>query len=151
MPFGKALTVSRVSLAVALAALAGGCASTTSGSTLGGFAAVEPGASRASQSFTAAMGSGLIGGAVGDRLDPADRRKALEAEYRALEYSPAGQPVAWQGRDGSTAGQVVANQPYRVGSQDCRQYSHTVVVAGQTRNLQGSACRNEDGSWTPLV
>jgi surface antigen len=135
---------------IAIAMLAG-CSSGPSGAMMGGFAASEVGGNRASQSIAAAMGGGLIGGVTGDRLDAVDRRKALEAEYKALEYSQAGAPVAWKGNDGTSTGEVVAYQPYRVGSQDCRQYAHTVVIAGQTRSARGTACRNTDGSWTPLV
>lgn len=96
-----------------------------------------------------AMAGGLIGGALGARLDQRDRRKALEAEYRALEYMPAGQAVSWGGRRRN--GEVVAGSPYRVGSQDCRQYIHTVNIGGQSRSARSAACRNADGSWTPLV
>lgn len=98
-----------------------------------------------------AMGGGLIAGTIGAELDQRDRRRALEAEYRALEYMPAGQTVAW-GRAGSRRyGEVVAGSPYRVGSQDCRQYAHTVHVGGQPQTARGAACRNPDGSWTLLA
>lgn len=96
----------------------------------------------------ASMGGGLVGSA-GVRLGDNDRRMALEAEYRALEYTSAGKPVTWQGSGGS--GEVVAAQPYRVGSQDCRQYSHALTVGGQQQTARGTACRNPDGSWTPLT
>jgi surface antigen len=97
------------------------------------------------------MRGGLIGGAIGAGLSDADKQLALEAEYRALEYSQAGQPVAWKGEDESIAGEAKAAQPYRVGSQDCRQYTQTVFRAGQARTARGTACRNSDGSWTPLT
>lgn len=97
-----------------------------------------------------AMGSGLIGNA-GSRLSQDEKRIALEAEYRALEFTPAGQSVGWQGSEGSRSGEVVAAQPYRVGSQDCRQYSHTLTIDGQKQTARGTACRNGDGSWTPLT
>ncbi|RVL10855.1 hypothetical protein CN147_33640, partial [Sinorhizobium meliloti] len=71
------------------------------------------------------------------------------AEYRALEAAPCGQPVAWQGR--GVSGSVVAAAPYQVGSQNCRQYSHTVTVKSQQTTARGAACRNSDGSWTPLT
>ena len=58
--------------------------------------------------------------------------------------------MAWKGEIGQLW-QVVAAQPYRVGSQDCRQYTHTVVQDGQTKTARGTACRNADGSWTPLT
>lgn len=97
------------------------------------------------------LAGGLIGGPAGAGLDLRDRRRALEAEYRALEYMPAGQTVAWGRAGAGRRGEVVAGSPYRVGSQDCRQYTHTVNVDGRTQSARGAACRNPDGSWTPLA
>jgi surface antigen len=99
----------------------------------------------------AAMNGGLVGGRIGTGLSERDRAAALEAEYRALEYTPSGRPVTWKGSEASVYGEVKAGQPYRVGSQDCRQYSHAVYVGGQPRTARGTACRNADGSWTPLT
>lgn len=99
----------------------------------------------------AAMNGGLVGGRIGSGLSERDRTAALEAEYRALEYTPSGRPVTWKGSQPGIYGEVTAGQPYRVGSQDCRQYSHTVYVSGQPRTARGTACRNGDGGWTPLT
>jgi surface antigen len=98
----------------------------------------------------ASMVGGLITGSVGSGLGSGDKRKALEAEYKALEYTQSGQKVAWTGNRAGRSGEVVPAQPYRVGSQDCRQYTHAVTVNGQTRTARGTACRNEDGSWATL-
>lgn len=98
-----------------------------------------------------AMAGGLVGGTIGKELDNRDKRNALEAEYRALEYTPSGQPVTWRNQRAGRYGEVVAAQPYRVGSQDCRQYNHTIFVGGSPRSARGTACRNTDGSWTPLT
>ena len=97
----------------------------------------------------ASLGNGLLGSSVG-QLTAADRKKALEAEYRALEYSPAGKVVSWSG-GASTSGDVTAAQPYQVGSQNCRQYTHSFTIAGAPQSARGTACRNADGSWTPLT
>ena len=97
------------------------------------------------------MRGGLIGGSLGAGLSEDERERALEAEYRALEHSPAGKPVAWKGDSDAIYGQATAAQPYRVGSQDCRQYTQTVYRSGQPRIARGTACRNGDGSWTPLT
>ncbi|MBB6353389.1 hypothetical protein ACFFTN_01870 [Aminobacter aganoensis] len=143
----------RVALVAGLLAVSG-C--TTSGLSSGGgiVPALGGGDSGASNGKVAAriinaMDGGLIGGTVGNGLSGSDRRKALEAEYRALEYGQGGQAVAWKG-DGRS-GEVVAAQPYRVGSQDCRQYSQTVFTTGTPLVARGTACRNADGSWTPLT
>lgn len=96
------------------------------------------------------LGNGLLGNAA-RQLRPADRQKALEAEYKALEYANAGKPVNWQSSTGSASGEVVAATPYQVGSQNCRQYTHSYTIAGAPQTSRGTACRNADGSWTPLV
>ncbi|TKT81242.1 hypothetical protein [Aquamicrobium sp. LC103] len=132
-----------------------GCASSsgsTSGSLIGAFAG-SPGDKDqpVAASIVEAMAGGLIGQSIGEDLDRSERRRALEAEYRALEYTPSGQRVTW-GKTGSRQyGEVVAGSPYRVGSQDCRQYTHTVYTRGVSQSARGAACRNVDGSWTPLV
>lgn len=107
-------------------------------------------ASTAQTGVLAQLGNGLLGNAA-NGLSAGDRQKALEAEYRALEYSPAGKVVEWTGRGGSN-GDVTAAQPYQVGSQNCRQYTHSYSIAGgAVQTMRGTACRNADGSWTPLT
>ncbi len=115
---------------------------------VGSFAGTA-GASRSAA--VAAIGNGLIGEAADVTLAAGDRRLALEAEYQALEYTQAGRPVSWTGTNGGVTGEVTAYQPYRVGSQDCRQYMHTVIAGSGTRTVRGAACRNEDGSWSLLT
>ncbi len=102
----------------------------------------------ASAPLIAALGGGVIGRDAGLAISKADRQRALEAEYRALEAAPGGQPVTWEGS--GVTGAVVAAAPYQVGSQNCRQYSHTVTIKGQQTVARGAACRNADGTWTPL-
>ncbi len=102
-------------------------------------------------SIIAEMKGGLIGGDLGKSVSERDRRRALEAEYRALEYTQAGTPVTWKSEDARLAGEVVAAQPYRVGSQNCRQYTHSLSDGVRESEARGTACRNPDGSWTPLT
>ena len=101
------------------------------------------------QTTSGISGGGLIGGPFGQGLSADDRQSALNAEYKALEYGGGGELVAWTGKAG-ISGTVVAAQPYRVGSQDCRQYKHELTVSGQTTSARATACRNNDGSWTLL-
>ncbi|MGO7450301.1 hypothetical protein ACC668_37525, partial [Rhizobium ruizarguesonis] len=69
---------------------------------------------------------GGIVGRSGVSLTDSDKQRALEAEYRALEGAAVGQPVLWTGKD--VTGKVVAAAPYQVGSQNFRQYTHTLAV-----------------------
>lgn len=124
------------------AVAASGCSTSTAGRTTGGAEA------KGAALYIAALQGGLVGRIPGAALSKADTQRALEAEYRALEAAPGGQPVTWQGK--GMTGSVVAAAPYQVGSQNCRQYSHTVAAGGRETASRGAACRNADGSWTPL-
>ncbi|OIS93861.1 hypothetical protein [Brucella cytisi] len=144
--FSHPVSVASMMFAVALALSA--CGTTGKGTDLaslgGGSTAQKP-----ETSLLTPLGNGLLGNSA-NQLNAADRKKALEAEYRALEYSPAGKAVSWSG-SGSNSGDVTAAQPYQVGSQNCRQYSHSFTVGGAQQTSRGTACRNPDGSWTPLT
>jgi surface antigen len=151
----------KIHMAFLASALAvSGCASKTGGqSTLGAAADAvvstvsggHAGSGKVTAAIISEMQGGLVGGDIGSNLSRAERSAALEAEYRALEYTPSGQTVAWGDRQSGRYGEVVAASPYRVGSQDCRQYGHTVYVDGRSKKARGTACRNADGSWTPLT
>jgi surface antigen len=92
---------------------------------------------------------GLVGGAIGNALDEEDRRRAYEAEVQALEAEGPGAPVSWRGKRGY--GTIVAGPPYAYRNyQRCREYSHTVYVDGRPQTGRGVACRNPDGTWTPV-
>ncbi|MCJ8053370.1 hypothetical protein GB928_016025 [Shinella curvata] len=122
---------------------ASGCTTTSGGkASSGGATAAGPGV------YITALQGGLVSRNTATQLSKADMQRALEAEYRALEAAPGGQPVVWQGS--GVAGSVVAAAPFQVGSQNCRQYSHTLTVDGRDTATRGAACRNADGAWTPL-
>lgn len=91
----------------------------------------------------------LAAEAIGEGLDDRERAMAAGAEYRALETGAAGVPVAW--RASSTVfGTVTPQQPYTVGATNCRRYAHVVSVEGRTASAVATACRGEDGVWSPL-
>ncbi|MFT0861572.1 glycine zipper domain-containing protein [Ancylobacter sp. G4_0304] len=97
----------------------------------------------------AAIG-GLIGGAIGNSLDAQDRARAQQAQMQALEYGNPGAPVSWRGESGAY-GTIVPGPTYaRGGSPRCREFTHTIYVDGQPQTARGTACRNPDGTWTPV-
>ncbi|RWX76000.1 hypothetical protein EPK99_20270 [Neorhizobium lilium] len=104
--------------------------------------------SSASTDYITALQGGIVG-RMGAELSNSDRSRALEAEYRALEGAAGGQAIDWKGGDAS--GEVIANAPFQVGTQNCRQYRHTVTAKGKDLVAKGAACRNSDGTWTPLT
>ena len=100
--------------------------------------------------YIQALKGGLVARITGLKISKNDQARALEAEYKALETTPGGQKVVWDG-NGGAHGEVVAATPYQVGSQNCRQYNHSVSVnGGAPLTARGAACRNANGSWTPL-
>ncbi|MBY5738734.1 hypothetical protein [Rhizobium leguminosarum] len=135
----QGMIVSALLVAVALS----GCTTTKSSASRGIFSS-KPSASAA---FITALQGGIVGRS-GVNLTDSDKQRALEAEYRALEGAAVGQPMLWTGKD--VTGKVVAAAPYQVGSQNCRQYTHTLTVDGKDTVARGAACRNDDGSWSPL-
>jgi surface antigen len=96
-----------------------------------------------------ALGDGLIGQNKDVRLRGEAKSKAIDAEFQALQFAPAGRDVVWT--DGSWQGQVIPTQLYRIGAQDCRGFTHTVLRNGHSWKQVGTACRSEDGAWKIVV
>ncbi|MCS0501107.1 glycine zipper domain-containing protein [Ancylobacter mangrovi] len=98
----------------------------------------------------AAIG-GLVGTAIGSALDDQDRQRAQAAQTQALEYGSPGAPVSWRG-DSGAYGTIVPGPTYaRGGSPRCREFTHTIYVDGQPQTARGTACRNPDGTWSPVA
>lgn len=120
------------------------------GAVAGGVIGQLAGHNTASTLVGAAVG-GLIGGTIGNALDQADRQRARDAEMQALEYGNPGAPVSWRG-DSGAYGTIVPGPTYaRGGSPKCREFTHTVYINGQPQTARGTACRNPDGTWTPVA
>ncbi len=135
---------------MATAAVTSGCASVAKRSaTPLAFAAPQTSYS-SGDAFVRALDGGLVSQIQGADLGAEDRKLALQAEYKALEDAPGGQAVPWSGATG-VSGTVVAATPYQVGTQNCRQYTQTVSVDGRSLVARGAACRNSNGTWTPLT
>lgn len=97
----------------------------------------------------AAIGS-ILGNRIGASMDDEDKRRAYAAQIQALETGSSGAPVAWRNPSSGRYGSVVPGPAYdQVGTQ-CRQYTHTIYINGQPQAARGTACRNPDGSWTPI-
>ncbi|MAU99119.1 MAG: hypothetical protein CMP81_25090 [Fulvimarina sp.] len=97
-----------------------------------------------------ALGGGLVGQtAFAAQMPDAAKTKAVEAEFQALQFSPAGEPVQWT-EDGYR-GEVVPTQLYRVGSQDCRAYSHVLTAGANPVKASGVACKTPNGLWKPVA
>jgi surface antigen len=142
------LRIVRLIVPVLLMAISVSSCGTTHGKgAAGALASLSPLKTNSSATYIKALEGGIVS-RTGVKIGDSDLQRALEAEYRALEAAPGGQPVVWSGR--GVSGKVVAAAPYQVGSQNCRQYTHTVTVDDKETQARGAACRNDDGTWTPL-
>jgi surface antigen len=126
----------------AVGAVAGGLI----GNAIGGSAG-----NRAAGTLVGAAVGGLLGNRIGASLDDEDRRRAYAAQIQALETGPSGAPVPWRNPDSGRYGNVVPGPAYQTNGATCRQYTQTVFVDGRPQSARGTACRNPDGTWTPVT
>lgn len=107
------------------------------GSTIGG------GTGRTVAIVAGTLAGALIGGHIGQRMDEADRLKAAQA----LESTPTGQYSTWRNPDNGNQYTMTPTRTYEADSQPCREYTIDATVDGKVDKLQGTACRQADGSW----
>ena len=100
--------------------------------------------------LSAPLKASLVTGDLGNGLDNPTLALAANTEYRALETGRAGAGVSWRVSD-KLFGTVTPQQPYTVGTTNCRRFTHAINVNGTPRAATGTACRGEDGVWTPLT
>ena len=126
--------------------LVGAGAGALIGNAIGGTAG-----NRAAGTIAGAAIGGLIGNRVGAAMDDEDKKRAYEAEMNALERGPSGAPVGWRNPDSGRYGSVVPGPAYDRSGRKCRAYTETIYIDGKPQTARGTACRNPDGSWTPLA
>ncbi len=90
---------------------------------------------------------GLVGGAVGDAMDQADRHYAYSNTQSALEFGPSGSTSDWCNVDSGHCGTTTPTGTYRASGRYCREYEETITIGGRTEWAYGRACRQPDGSW----
>lgn len=104
-----------------------------------------------SDSPLTSLKGGVVGQLDGMKLNATEKQQALIAEYNALEKINPNQPLAWNSTVNGATGQVIPFQPYRVGTQNCRAYTHMITKNGASMTGRGTACRNDDGAWEFLL
>lgn len=105
------------------------------------------GSGRVLATVAGAVVGGIVGSEIGRSMDQQDRLLAQQAEFDALESGESGRARVWRNPDNGRYGEVVPSRPYRRGTADCRDYTHTIYVDGRPQTLRGTACRNPDGTW----
>ena len=96
----------------------------------------------------AALAGGLLGGAIGNRLDKKDKELAAQAAQRAFEAGQSGQPSVWNNPDSGNHGAITPTHTYQLATgQYCREYTQDVWIGNDKQQTYGTACRQADGTW----
>ena len=87
----------------------------------------------------------VVGGAIGKSMDDADQACAAQA----LEYANFKQSVKWHNKARGTWHTVtpVGLVPSSGKGMECRRYSMLTETGAQKQASEGTACRQQDGSW----
>src|SRR5262245_21514199 len=107
-------------------------------------------ASRLAAGVAGAAIGGFIGNRIGASMDDEDKRRAYAAQMQALESGQSGAAVAWKNPDSGRYGSVIPGPAYQQAGNTCRQYTQTIYIDGRPQTARGAACRNPDGTWTPV-
>lgn len=94
-----------------------------------------------------ALIGGFLGNQLGARMDEADQRYYYGAQYQALD---TGAPQQWRNPQSGYYGDVQPGPVQLVNSRQCRDYTSTIYIDGQPQTARGTACRNPDGTWSPV-
>jgi surface antigen len=94
------------------------------------------------------LAGALIGQGVGQSLDRADQLMMERNAQYALENTHTNTTTTWRNPDSGNYGAITPVETYQTaGGQYCREYTQTVVVAGEKQQAYGTACRQPDGTW----
>jgi surface antigen len=121
-------------------AVAGAVVGGVVGSTIGG------GTGRTVAIVAGTLAGALIGGHIGQKMDEADRLKAAQA----LESTSTGQSSTWKNPDTGAQYTMTPTRTYEEAGSPCRDYTVNATVDGKPEKVQGSACRQSDGSWKAM-
>ncbi len=81
------------------------------------------------------------------QLSQNSKSQVSSAQFNALQFGRVGAPRNWLGDNGQS-GFVTVGPYVRVNLIDCRDFTNSVTVGGQTFIKKGTACRGADGSWS---
>lgn len=82
------------------------------------------------------------------RLDQQDHIIALRALHLALTRVPDGGTFIWRKRSRSLKGVIKPTKAFRnAEGQVCRHLIYALALGRYSKQIEGIACRQEDGSW----
>jgi surface antigen len=117
--------------------LLGGAIGAAAGSQVGG------GDGRTIATIGGAILGGLIGGEIGRRMDERD----MQQTGYALENARSNESTRWVNPDTGYSYDMQPTNTYQTASGPCRDYTMMAVIEGRNERINGTACRQSDGSW----
>lgn len=111
---------------------------------------MQPGGGKLWATGAGALLGAFGGSAIAKSLDQADMAYHQQAVEQA-EVGPLNKTVDWNNAESGHSGSVT---PVREGhvqgtNQLCREYKQTITInSSQSQTALGTACQNQDGTWT---
>ncbi len=138
---------------VACTLFATGCqgpTKSTTGAVLGGVAGgalgsqVGSGHGKTAATIGGVLVGAALGGAIGNTMDKTDEMYA----QKTLSSTPAGATKGWRNADTGNSYKMTPTSTYKNSNgQDCRDYTTIAIIDGQEQTIDGTACRQSDGTW----
>jgi len=93
--------------------------------------------------ISALLGTSL-GEIIGDSMDKTDHQRI----QKTLETSQTWAAVSWTNPDWQSKYTVTPTRTFKnYQGQDCREYTIVAIINGMQEEMDGTACRQADGSW----
>jgi surface antigen len=97
-----------------------------------------------------ALGGALgayAGSELGKKLDEGDKKEVIKAEDKAKD-APVGDTVAWSNPKTGNSGTITPTEESKdAQGRTCRAFTSTVTVDGKEETVNGTACKQPDGTW----
>ena len=120
------------------------------GAALGGFLGSQIGGGTGNKVAIGAgvLAGGLLGNKLGAAMDCQDQQYHVDTTQNAMEKQPTGQASTWVNPDSGHSGTITPVKTYQTNEgTNCRDFNQTLNVDGQVEEMQGTACRQPDGTW----
>jgi surface antigen len=89
------------------------------------------------------LAGAAVGGSVGHSMAEVDKMRTAQT----LETVRTGVPTSWKNPDSGNQYVVVPTRTYDAPTGPCRDYTIDAIVGGKKDKVNGTACRQADGSW----
>jgi len=126
---------------------------TLAGAALGGLVGSQFGGGTGNKIAIGAgvVAGGFLGNRIGKSLDCQDQQYHYDTTQDALETQKTGQTSSWVNPDTGHSGEITPTKTYTsADGVPCREFTQTIYVEGEYEQIEGTACRQLDGTWKPV-